>query len=102
MDQHSLQQYRDQMEYAQVCVRNDLLRVDQLQSGHCQIDIKKSASRLQRKLLRLQYALHRLKNGLYGVCAACNQPVSSSRLRRLPYAELCATCQRQAEHLLTD
>ena len=45
----------------------------------------------------VEAALDRLDHGLYGVCEVCEQPIAKSRLRALPYARLCAHCQRESE-----
>lgn len=38
-------------------------------------------------------ALDRLNSGDYGVCLACEEPIPAKRLRALPWARYCVTCQ---------
>lgn len=38
-------------------------------------------------------ALLNLKEGRYGLCAECGQPISAERLEALPYALRCVACQ---------
>jgi len=38
-------------------------------------------------------ALDRLNSGDYGVCQACEEPIPAKRLRALPWARYCITCQ---------
>jgi DnaK suppressor protein len=38
-------------------------------------------------------ALDRLSSGDYGVCQACEEPIPAKRLRALPWARYCITCQ---------
>ena len=38
-------------------------------------------------------ALDRLRSGDYGVCQACEEPIPAKRLRALPWARYCITCQ---------
>ena len=48
-------------------------------------------------LKRIDEALARLDQGRYGICERCLSPISDQRLRALPFAALCPTCQRQDE-----
>ena len=46
------------------------------------------------KLLReVSDALRRVDHGTYGVCAECDEPISSKRLDAVPWARYCVTCQ---------
>lgn len=45
----------------------------------------------------VEAALERLDHGVYGICEVCEQPIAKSRLRALPYARLCAHCQKESE-----
>jgi RNA polymerase-binding transcription factor DksA len=47
-------------------------------------------------LYRIERALERDRQGLYGQCERCGQPIWE-RLISLPYAELCIDCQRRLE-----
>ena len=38
-------------------------------------------------------ALHRLRDGSYGICERCEQPIPQGRLEVLPTARLCTRCQ---------
>ena len=42
-------------------------------------------------------ALHRVKQGMYGVCNGCDQKIPVARLDALPYSVLCIKCAREAE-----
>jgi len=53
-------------------------------------------NRLEVALLReLQEALHRLKEGAFGICQECEQPISSKRLEAIPWAKFCLPCQER-------
>ncbi len=43
-------------------------------------------------------ALQRLKNGHFGICEACNQPIVSARLEAIPYARFCVKCAETHNH----
>src|SRR5262249_41138954 len=48
---------------------------------------------------QLERALQRIEEGTYGVCIACDKPISAKRLQVVPWAELCLRCQeRRDEH----
>jgi len=52
---------------------------------------------LEAELRRVLAALSRLGTGDYGTCAACGEPIPTSRLMTYPEAEHCIGCQSQAE-----
>lgn len=41
-------------------------------------------------------ALDRLNSGDYGVCLSCEEPIPAKRLRALPWARYCISCQETA------
>jgi len=52
---------------------------------------------LDMKLLReVQAALRRIENTTYGVCAACDEPISAKRLEAVPWAKFCVQCQERS------
>jgi DnaK suppressor protein len=46
---------------------------------------------------RVQHALRRMEDGTYGICLACEEPISVKRLHAVPWAELCLSCQSKAD-----
>jgi DnaK suppressor protein len=50
-----------------------------------------------RELALTENALERMREGKYGQCEMCNEPIPMARLTALPYATLCIGCQRIAE-----
>ena len=48
-------------------------------------------------LRKMDDALRRLEEGTYGTCAECGIEITEARLRALPFASLCISCQEQAE-----
>src|SRR5580658_3132899 len=49
---------------------------------------------LEKTLLReVEEALARVKDGTYGICAECEEPISPKRLQALPWAKFCVRCQ---------
>jgi DnaK suppressor protein len=50
-----------------------------------------------RELHQIDRALHRLKQGTYGICEGCQAKIPVSRLNALPYTTFCIDCQRERE-----
>ena len=51
----------------------------------------------QELLYQVDDALKRLDDGSFGLCQQCSQPITMSRLKAVPYASLCISCQRAKE-----
>lgn len=59
-----------------------------------QIRLHKSDGRL---LTAIEEALARMRQGTYGVCVLCKEPISKARLEAVPWTHLCRECkERQA------
>jgi RNA polymerase-binding transcription factor DksA len=48
---------------------------------------------------RLTDALDRVREGAYGVCIECDEPLAAARLEALPEVETCVSCQSRIERL---
>ena len=55
-----------------------------------QIRLHQTDSRLLRAI---EEALGRIRQGTFGVCQVCKQPVSKARLEALPWTRLCRECK---------
>jgi len=44
-------------------------------------------------------ALERIAAGKYGICLACDSPISAKRLAAVPWAALCLECQQATENV---
>ena len=51
----------------------------------------------ERVLAQVEAALGRFERGAYGFCERCGQPIDPARLKALPYATLCMSCQQRSE-----
>ena len=59
-----------------------------------QIRLHKSDGRL---LKAIEEALARMRQGTYGVCVVCKEPITTARLEAVPWTHLCRECkERQA------
>ncbi|MCS6861859.1 MAG: TraR/DksA C4-type zinc finger protein [Abditibacteriales bacterium] len=48
---------------------------------------------LQQRLNDINRALERLREGTYGICEMCGQPIKPARLEALPWTTLCLNCR---------
>jgi DnaK suppressor protein len=55
------------------------------------------AGKHQEALAQVRGALGRLREGSYGLCEACGNPIGFARLQARPEAPLCIACQARAE-----
>jgi DnaK suppressor protein len=53
----------------------------------------------ERVLAQVEAALARFGQGVYGLCEQCGQQIDPARLKALPYASLCMSCQQRLEHI---
>jgi RNA polymerase-binding transcription factor DksA len=57
--------------------------------------------RERQELDEIAAAQSRLEAGVFGACESCHKPIPLARLRALPTARRCATCQAEAEATCT-
>jgi DnaK suppressor protein len=69
---------------------------DQAQISHDEFVSSRMNGLDYRQLRLVEEALDRLDAGDYGVCLACDEPIAEKRLRALPWARYCVTCQDNA------
>ena len=48
-----------------------------------------------RFLQAIEDAMARIRRGTFGVCEACQQPISKARLEALPWTRLCRECKER-------
>ena len=49
------------------------------------------------KLLAIDEALDKIQDGTYGECEECGDEIGAGRLKAMPLAKLCISCQSQVE-----
>lgn len=49
------------------------------------------------RMVEVQEALNKIKDGTYGQCDDCGEPIALGRLQALPHASKCLDCQVTAE-----
>ena len=72
-----------------------LSRMDALQN---QAMAQETQRRRQHELSLIDRALQRLKDGIYGECVDCGEPIAEKRLELDPSALLCIDCAGKEEH----
>jgi DnaK suppressor protein len=50
-----------------------------------------------RLLRQVETALHRLREGNFGICEGCQEEIAPKRLRAIPWAARCVSCQENVE-----
>lgn len=51
------------------------------------------ANQQLKELAEIEAALKRIKDGTYGVCEMCDEPIALGRLRAKPFAKFCTPCR---------
>ncbi|QFT77453.1 TraR/DksA family transcriptional regulator [Erythrobacter sp. THAF29] len=51
---------------------------------------------LREEIQQIRFALHRIENGTYGICAKCGKQIDRKRLEARPIATRCIDCAKAA------
>lgn len=66
---------------------------DQAQMSHEEFISLKRNSMDYQALRQVNAAIERINTGEYGICASCEEPISEKRLKAIPWAKYCVSCQ---------
>jgi DnaK suppressor protein len=78
--------------------RNELSdEIDQASAEYVQTMVLRLRDREAYYLRKIEGALERIRNGTFGICAECEQPIPRARLKARPVALLCAVCKEEHE-----
>ena len=55
------------------------------------------ASNDRELLLKVDNALKRIENKIFGICTECKKSIAQARLKAIPYTETCLKCQEKLE-----
>ncbi len=59
-------------------------------------DMSATTAELRSRMLReIENALKRVAGGTYGECEACGEEISPNRLKAIPWARYCLSCQEE-------
>lgn len=50
-----------------------------------------------KELGEIEYALEKIKDGTYGICEMCEEPIGKDRLKVKPHAKHCIVCREIVE-----
>jgi DnaK suppressor protein len=82
---------------AEIAVENAADAIDLVQrAGERELAILRIESDFNR-LQSVRLAIERINEGTYGTCLACEREISTNRLRAVPWAAYCVTCQELAD-----
>lgn len=85
----------DEMRFDTIAQMGRVAEEDQAQLSHDE-HISLSRNVMDYENLRMvNEALDRLGTGEYGICQACDQPISEKRLKAVPWTRYCIVCQDQ-------
>jgi DnaK suppressor protein len=77
---------------------NDVSDSIDASDAHAQGDLDLALLQMRSETVtRVDEALARLDAGKYGVCFECGGPIAERRLRALPFAVRCQSCEQQRE-----
>jgi DnaK suppressor protein len=83
--------------------RNELSdEIDQASAEYVQTMVLRLRDREAYYLRKIEAALERIRDGTFGICAECEQPIPGARLKARPVALLCAACKEEHEMIERD
>jgi DnaK suppressor protein len=73
--------------------------VDEIQENELREISFATRTLLVGRVQRLREALERLRDGDYGTCVECGEPIAPARLRAMPEVQTCVRCQDRLERV---
>jgi DnaK suppressor protein len=93
-----LEQANETLENEMVLSADDRFdEVDQASSEYMQAFSFRLRGRERHLLNKIELALRKIDDGIYGVCEECEEPISTKRLEARPEAPLCIQCKEAQE-----
>lgn len=71
--------------------------LDNIQSRQQREDSMDFIRRSQSTMVRVKSALGRMESGEYGICLSCDEQIGPARLKAIPWAEYCISCQEKID-----
>lgn len=71
--------------------------VDQASSEYMQAFSFRLRGRERHLMNKIELALRKIEEGIYGICEECEEPISTKRLEARPEAPLCIQCKEAQE-----
>jgi len=76
-----------------IAIEKTAEEMDEIQRGSDRVLALDSITRMWETSALVTDALKRIEANTYGVCLECEEPISAKRLKALPWAKYCITCQ---------
>ena len=92
------QEIRDRMRDGRTDRSNEV--VDQAEGSDTDVNVALELALIEMRaatLIRIDDAITRLDAGRYGLCFECSGPIAVRRLRALPFAVRCHSCEQERE-----
>lgn len=80
-----------------ILIENAPDALDQTQSATERDMAVETLNRHSARLRQVDAALDRLADGSYGICLECEEEIGARRLKALPWAEYCISCQQRRD-----
>lgn len=84
---------------ADIAIEKTADEMDEIQRGAERALALDSMTRHWETSTLIAEALERIKNDTYGTCAECDEQISPRRLKAIPWARYCITCQEHRDRL---
>src|SRR5262245_6427183 len=79
----------------------DIERTDRVQEEAAELALTALDEQGRREMEAIQAALARIDAGTYSICETCGETISAARLKAMPTARRCVSCQERLEHSRT-
>ena len=76
-----------------IAIEKTAEEMDDVQRGSDRVLALDSITRMWETSTLVTEALERIDANTYGVCLECEEPISAKRLKALPWAKYCISCQ---------
>lgn len=80
-----------------VKLKDNAGRLTRMDEMHNQSILLANRNVTKNRLAAVNAALRRIKDGTYGYCLTCDEPIAIARLKAYPEASLCITCKSDQE-----
>jgi DnaK suppressor protein len=76
-----------------IAIEKTAEEMEDIQRGSDRVLALDSITRMWETSALVTDALKRIDSNTYGVCLECDEPISAKRLKALPWAKYCISCQ---------
>ena len=80
-----------------VKLKDNAGRLSRMDEMHNQSILIANRTVIKNRLIQVELAQQRMKDGAYGYCTSCDEPIAMPRLQASPEAPRCIQCQSLAE-----